>query len=237
MKNLIYFTVGGMSDYIVLTQLCISSILNTNPDKKFDIMIMCDEKYKNNIDIDDVDIMIVNDNKDHIQASMRKVEIFSYSKIWEYENVLYLDSDIIINGNLNVLFDRIKEADKLYVKRETDISINNSHYWWTKELNEDDIKRINNDDMNFFNCGQFLFKVSDKMKEHFDIVLHNIKTNTKEYFYEQSFMNEYFLKHLLTIEDEMIKKYVHLCYPKTNFDIVLFHFCGSDTLENKLNKI
>lgn len=237
-KNLVYFTVGGNSSYANLTKLCIESLRQTNDLQNTDILIMCDEEYKQNIVDLHTDIMITKKNNNGIEASMKKVEIFNYEKIWMYDKVLYLDSDIIVYGNINILFDRVNELDKLYVFRDQTIVKGMDHkYWWTGTLTEEDILFFNTNNKGFFNCGQFLFKVSKEMEGHFNQVLTNIKENTKEYFYEQTFMNEYFLKNLLTIEDEVIKKYVHLCISRDDFDLVLFHFCGNDTINDKLNKM
>jgi len=237
-KNLIYFTIGGNPSYSNLTKLCIETLRKTNELQNTDILIMCDEEYKQNIIDLHTNIMITNKNNNGIEASMRKVEIFSYENIWNYDKVLYLDSDIVVGGNINILFDRVEEEDKLYVFREQNIVSGMYHkYWWSGILTEEDILFFNKNERGFFNCGQFLFKVNKKMESHFNNVLNNIKQNTKEYFYEQTFMNEYFLKNLLTIEDKIIKKYIHLCLQTDNFELVLFHFCGSDTLDNKLNKM
>jgi hypothetical protein len=58
-----------------------------------------------------------------------------------------------------------------------------------------------------FNAGQFLFRVSERMKAHFDNVNWFMLNYTGEYFFEQAFMNYYFCKGYLT-EDTKLQKYM-----------------------------
>ena len=55
-----------------------------------------------------------------------------------------------------------------------------------------------------FNCGQFAFATNDVMKHHFENVCSEIaevrRSGNKNYFYEQSFMNNYFNKRFLTAQ-------------------------------------
>lgn len=226
-KFLIYFTVGGADDYIKLTKCCIESIRKTNSYNSFDIMIMCDKNYKKHIDynIDNVDIMITDDNSTVEQVSMRKVEIFSYPKIWMYEKVLYLDCDIIVNGNLKLLFDKVVE-NKLYIKKDP-IEIFEPRYYINRELLDSDIKKLNDNNLWFFNAGQFLFQVSTEMENHFKNILYNIRNHVGSFFYEQSFMNEYFLDNMQVVSDSFIEDNIKVnCIldnsVKENFIIIHF---------------
>ena len=40
-----------------------------------------------------------------VEASMHKVKIFDFPKIFHYQTILYVDLDCLFLGNLNFLFD------------------------------------------------------------------------------------------------------------------------------------
>ena len=157
---------------------------------------MCDEDYRHLIQDLKVDYtMITNKNSDPMQVSMRKVEIFAFPDINKFDKVIYLDSDIIITGDLNVIFDDIVERDKLYVFEESDdYREHNFKYFGLQNYTPDEIKSFSDRRIKVFNCGQFGFKVSEEMHAHFYNILYFMKNYKGEFYYEQSFMNYYFNK-------------------------------------------
>ena len=244
-----YFTVGGKPQYVAILKFCIETIRATcDENEAYDILVMCDENYKSNVsDIDNIDIMITPPNKDGVQASMRKVEIFSYDKIFNYDKVLYLDCDIVVKGSLSTLFDRIVDYTKLYVYKEFVIKVGMSglYLWWNHPalLTAEIADEFTQSGIGFFNCGQFLFGVSQQMKQHFDNVLENIKNHTGSFFYEQSFMNEYFLLTKNTIQDPVIQDAIVLGQDAIGLgdaknNVLIHHFLGAGTPDEiKLNKM
>jgi hypothetical protein len=54
------------------------------------------------------------------EAGCARIHIFDYENINCYDKILYLDSDILIQRDISLIFDCLK-YDKLYVKREFDI--------------------------------------------------------------------------------------------------------------------
>jgi len=195
-SNLIYFTVGGHPDYIDLLQFCLETLhANCDMINAF-IMVMCDEKYlpyvnklkeANQID----DIMITADNKDHIETSMKKVRIFEYSRIWEFEKVLFLDCDIIILKDIVAnLMPHIEDEEKLYVFTETTIHTLPFHSFM--DYTDEQLQFFKDNNIQPFNCGQFAFRVTEPIYHLFSKVCDLMIKRKTNYFYEQSHMNYIF---------------------------------------------
>lgn len=197
--NLVYFVIGSEPNYTQLLEYCVNTIRCYPENDGYDIMVMCDSEYSQHIKHLPVRIHITEPNATAMQSSMRKVEIFK-TDIEKYDKILYLDSDIVVTGPLGPIFDCIKEPDKLYTKKEgshTDI------YWSRADSPYDaaTLARFKNNGISSFNCGQFAFKNSPEMRQHFENVLNEINRvfNPSIHFYEQVFMNNYFCtgEHLL----------------------------------------
>jgi len=57
-----------------------------------------------------------------MEASSSKLNIFQYENIDYYSKILYLDTDILINNDVNILFEQDISPDKLYALEESVIS-------------------------------------------------------------------------------------------------------------------
>jgi len=243
--NLIYFTVGGVPQYVKLLELCLKSLFRSSPDLKdyIEIMVMCDEDYLQYIEYlkkDYIDhIYITPKNKDHIQVSMRKIEIFSFPDISKYDRVLFLDCDIVILEDIKPFF--IEEldtnSDKLYVIPEFEYHLqfycfkNGYRKYRTEQHNT--IKKNN---LKGFNCGQYLFIQNEFMKVHFENIIKLVSTHSGDYFYEQSFMNYYF--NLANKVDYRFEKYVEFRPTEIKPIYIIYHIALSIlTYQEKLNKM
>lgn len=89
---------------------------------------------------------------------------------YNYNKILYLDTDIIVKGDLNLIFDVCVE-DKLYALEEGSI-FDGSDFWGkTLFLNAGDLELYTNkSDATAFSTGILLFHNSDKMKCFFSDV-------------------------------------------------------------------
>ena len=116
-KNLVYFVIGGPNkQYIDLLKYAINTLRCDN--ENVNIMVMCDDSYVPEISQLKVLIHVTSPNKTHIDASMRKIEIFDYLADKQYENILYIDCDVTINGSLKPIFDKVTRDDVLYAVPE-----------------------------------------------------------------------------------------------------------------------
>lgn len=204
-KNLIYYTIYFNKGYIELLNKSILSILDKS-EPNFDLLLITDEETKINIlkqpFVEKITpkFLITPTPFDGVEASQNKVLVFNYENIKEYDKVLFLDCDIVCLKNVNNIFKQNLEHDVLYTARNSNLS------WWHHKtfhhgfefLGDDYVKEMTFAKQMPFNAGQFLFRISDRMKSHFDNVIWFMANWTGEYFFEQAFMNYYFCKNYLT---------------------------------------
>ncbi len=92
-KNLVYYSVGGHRDYSLMLKLSIQSIINNNSND-YDILIITDEKYKDDylsdINHDIIKYCILQQTEDPNHIAFNRVKIFQYENIFDYDKTLYL---------------------------------------------------------------------------------------------------------------------------------------------------
>jgi hypothetical protein len=164
MKNLIYFTVGFNPEYIELTYWCIYSLLYQGLSlENLDILIMCDQEYVKYVEEklpSWVKIMITDHNNCAMHASMRKMEIFNFVDIYQYDKILYLDSDIVSVKNIKVFFEKELDPNVLYVKSENVDHTSSFHSLESYKYTNEQMMFFKEHDIKPFSCGHFLFKNS-----------------------------------------------------------------------------
>lgn len=218
MKNLIYFTVGFNPEYIELTYWCIYSLLYQGLSlENLDILIMCDQDYLKYVQEklpSWVKIMITDHNNCAMHASMRKIEIFNFVDIYQYDKILYLDSDIVTLKNIKVFFEKELDPNVLYVKSENVDHTSSFHSLESYKYTNEQMMFFKEHDIKPFSCGHFLFKNSIHMKQHFNNVIDLVKKYIGNFFYEQSFMNYYFNLNNLT-DPTFLDEYIGLNVAKS----------------------
>lgn len=240
--NLVYFTVGGHPDYINLLQFCLETLHENCDMTNTFIMVMCDEKYlpyvnklKETNQIDD--IMVTADNNNHIETSMKKVRIFEYSRIWEFEKVLFLDCDIIILKDIIAnLMSNIEDEEKLYVFTESTIHTLPFHSFL--DYTDEQLQFFKDNNIRPFNCGQFAFRVTEPIYHLFSKVCDLVNERTTNYFYEQSHMNYVF--NLANATISLLNNYFELANifnsSKSNQNVIHFAY-GNVPFTFKLEKM
>ena len=199
-KNLLYFTIFLSDSYLDVLHMCLKSIVTNTPNINFDVLFITDEISKSKIEKFDVissfnvDYMILPSVKTGPIASLKKLNIFDYTKISEYSKILFFDADILCIRDLNIIFQKDLEPEKLYVCvteiHKSPLLLTPTH--GIMYLSKDDAGFIyDNPDIVPFNAGQFMFLNSSRMKEHFSNIRWLKSAWPDEYFYEQSFMNYY----------------------------------------------
>ena len=119
--NLIYMCVFYQLEYIKLLNLLIRSIsekANINKETTHILIItspLFQPLIKKCLDIYDLPLhyYILNINT-LMDSSCCKLKIFQYDDIDTYKKILYLDTDVLINSDINILFDHDISTDKLY---------------------------------------------------------------------------------------------------------------------------
>ena len=104
------------------------------------------------------------------EAGCARLNIFSYDTISNYENILYLDTDILLNSDVNILFNLDISSEKIYALEEGNI---HSDFWGGQFFNFNEFDK----NMSAFTSGILFFKNSQTIKILFD----TIKTHIFEY--------------------------------------------------------
>jgi alpha-N-acetylglucosamine transferase len=115
---LVYLTVGHDPFFAILVELCVNSILATTDNSKIDICIMCSSDYQQYVSHLPVKIHLTGWTESAMLSSMRKLEVFNVQNIFDYERVLFLDGDIIVQKSLIPLFEAVTDSSKLYIFNE-----------------------------------------------------------------------------------------------------------------------
>jgi lipopolysaccharide biosynthesis glycosyltransferase len=176
--NLIYMCVFYQQRYIDLLELLISSIsVKGNIDKETtDILIITSAQFQPLIHaiLEDFNLPIqyyILDIYTPLHAACARLHIFSYDKINKYDTILYLDTDILINSDINKLFSLTLSSEKLYALEEGNIGC---EYWGGQFF---DFTKFDRNDT-AFSSGILLFKNSQDIKSLFHRTNIHITTYT-----------------------------------------------------------
>lgn len=223
-RNLVYFSLAGKQAYVDMLILLLKSIEKHTPLDSIDFLIITDAKTytlidisitENNVDNFNINFMFVDDITYGVEASMKKTDIYKYESLTNYNNVLYLDVDIVVVNSLLPILEHSIEDDTLYVYPETGCDINGkrssckqyhsqTNIWSLADYNEKELEFLESNQIPVFNAGHFLFKGTNNMRQHFKNITDMYEDHLcitpenkkgferKDFFYEQSYMNKYF---------------------------------------------
>jgi lipopolysaccharide biosynthesis glycosyltransferase len=129
--------------------------------------------------------------------------IFDYQHVNKYKNILFLDADILCVDDISFLFDgtykKLETVDNQYGLRKKEKMMNRniiSSATITHSVCHflpEEWEYIEQEDPTVFNAGQFLFTNTDQMKHHLENVRWLMGIWPSIYFFEQSFLNQYFV--------------------------------------------
>jgi lipopolysaccharide biosynthesis glycosyltransferase len=200
-KTLVYFCVFSNRDYSKLLNLLLTSlVLFTKDLSQIDLLVFTsrdlEEEIKQlarplNLRIDTYIFNFT--GKD--QAVCSKLYIFEYPLTQEYKQVLYLDTDIIIQTDLNIILNVPCLEEKLYGVKEGTIG----HEWWGAELFDFSKTDSSFRNLSGINGGTFLFRPTDKIKRVFENICNDIKERASKNIAlpvcsDQSYINYFFIK-------------------------------------------
>ena len=229
--NLIYMCVFHQHSYINLLQLLITSISikgNINKDTT-DILIItspeflpliCEKLESFNLSIN----YYLLDLYTLFDAGCSRLQIFKYENIHKYNTILYLDTDILLNSDVNVLFNLQISSKKIYALEEGNIG---GEYWGYELF---DFSKYDKNTP-AFTSGILLFNNSECMKLLFDSIQSHIVDyiyNKKNYVpicFDQPFIvynavsqNKY--------DNQVLKKYVENNPSVVSSEKIIYHFPG-----------
>jgi lipopolysaccharide biosynthesis glycosyltransferase len=205
-KNLLYYSIFGPS-FVFLLELSLKTIAK-NCNVNFDLLFITDAPTLHMLETIDVlnkfnwDYHLVDTPVDGVEASIQKLQVFAYKNIDLYKNILFLDADVICTKDFTGIF-KVNNTSALevvvspLVNRKLEAfpevikSAVLSHSLST--FTEENIKFIEKNNPLVFNAGHFYFVNNLQMKEHFNNILWLKNIWPAVYFFEQSFMNQYFV--------------------------------------------
>ena len=118
MKNLVYYNVSLKDEYSQIVKLSIEKLDKSNSNL-YDVLIITTEDYfqRNFVDYKRKNLFFhfISPPENVFDVTFNRFEIFDYEFVSEYENILYIDSDIWVNLNLESIFIQCVEDNKLYV--------------------------------------------------------------------------------------------------------------------------
>jgi lipopolysaccharide biosynthesis glycosyltransferase len=226
--NLIFTSLFYQESYLKLLELLIKSIAEWGKvdSNTTHILIMTSADFKPKIETLVapynliVKYQLFNINS-IMEASMCRLNIFDYEHLNEYDNLLYLDADILINKDLNIIFN-YPIQNKLYALEEGTLG---GEYWGREFF---DFNHFNYNQP-AFNAGVLYFKNTNEIKTLFNDTRNQIvnwfsKGNPVLTCLEQPFLvYNTFMKGL--VENQLMKEYIVM--NPTNIDNkIIYHFAG-----------
>jgi hypothetical protein len=207
-KKLIYFVVGGSPEYVALTRFSIYTLRMLSPglESDVDLVVLCDAAYEPiaRASLPGVAIHVTAPNPQPMIVSLRKVEVFDYvdsvSSSVDYDKILYLDSDVVATGDVRALLERPIDDGVLYVKlegRSGDVQtpeVFGSLVSGLGDYTPSEVARFVSQKTRTINGGTFMFLNSAANRFHFRTLAEKVRTHEGAYFYDQSFVNAYYLR-------------------------------------------
>tara|TARA_R110000737_G_scaffold7175_6_gene21682 strand:+ start:2218 stop:3474 length:1257 start_codon:yes stop_codon:yes gene_type:complete len=218
-RNLVYFTLGVDEKFTRMVKSCIWSILQNTREVVFDILIIHDSgvavsEFCKIFPEVQFHFLEVEKAKDGIEASMNKLKLFSFLKITEYKNVLFLDADIVF-GKVDIrdVFGLSLSTRTFYsvVHSTCLVEMHQTFFHTIRRYEKNEMVKFEEANLVPFNAGQFMFTISNVMQRHFENILYLISVWRKNYFFEQSFMNYYFNSNMVS-DTDLMKKYFSIYY-------------------------
>jgi lipopolysaccharide biosynthesis glycosyltransferase len=228
--NLIYACVFHQHSYINLLKLLITSISvkgNINSETT-DVLVITSPTFQPIIqqELENFDLPLkyhVLDLHTLMEASCCKLKIFQYDEIDKYQKILYLDTDVLVNSDVNVLFNTEISSDKLYALEEGVIG---HEYWGNQFFDFTKYSRT----ISAFSAGVFYFMNSLSMKQLFENTNNHIADYLGKSNNVPQCLDQPFLVYNSVIEqkydNQFMKKYLENNPNVVNRDIIIYHFPG-----------
>lgn len=228
--------------YLPLFKIMIKSIVAFSA-TDFDLCIITNKSYLPELmafpemtAFPQVHYHIVPEDNDLFPALMRKCDIANFKDFLKYDKIMFLDCDIIIQGDLVSLFKKVRALpNKIYAPES------GSHYhkfWGLCNYSDENVDFFRKYKIKSFTSGSYLFKPSEEMKYHL-LECKRFALNYKgSHFYDQSFYNYYFnTKNMSSTRywDNVVLGFPD--YKKDYPDILILHFCGIGMYKSKRRRM
>lgn len=232
--NLIYICVFRQESYITLLKLLINSIsLYSNIDTKTTkLLIMTSSTFYpliKNILTDynslPINYFILDMVDTLMESSCCKLNIFHFPLIDNYKKIIYLDTDVLINNDINNLFNINIDSDKLYALEEGTIG-NPAGYWGLQFF---DFSRFDKNQP-AFSAGVLYFCNSPEMKLLFNDIQMHIQSHTSNGLPLTACLDQPFVVYNAITQgkynNQLMKLYLENNPTSIRDEMIIYHFPG-----------
>ena len=241
--NLIYACVFHQRNYINLLKLLMLSISkrgNINKDSTHILIITSPEFAPiihteiSSFDLPKVDYYTI-DLHSLFEAGCARLNIFKYTNIQNYEKILYLDTDILINSDVNVLFRLELDDDKLYALEEGTIE----HEFWGGQFFDFNIFDKNTP---AFTSGVLFFRNSHSIKSLFDDITMHIENYVAQRKPLPTCLDQPFIVYHAISQNKsnvkLLQEYMENNPSSASVHKIIYHFPGGPgSYQSKLHKM
>jgi len=177
-KNLVYVAVYGKKDYVKLFNLLFASFVISKTDRSgFSLLVMTAPSLKEEIlrSISSIDFGVellvwANEEKPGtFEAAFARYHIFALQQTDQFEKILYLDTDVLINGTLSEIFHNDLSDGTIYCLPESELLSDNADYYGRSLFIEQGLERFLSE--RGFTSGAILFKNGPVVRHMFAEVL------------------------------------------------------------------
>lgn len=224
--NCIFCCVFSQRKYIDMFGLFLESIMRYgNINNNVEILVYTSSLFRDEIlykyNYLKLQFEINDDYTDINLACKARLDLFEFKCINKYQKILYLDTDIIVKKDINVLFNLCIE-DIIYAMEEGRIDDNDDY--WGKTLFAHRCEEYY--DKTAFSTGIMLFKNCDKVSNLFSIIKKHIKDNPMFFCtYDQPYIVFNAFTHKM-YNNKVLKLYVVNEDFNVNSDKIIHHFPG-----------
>jgi len=237
-KYCIFICIFNQEQYITLFYLLLESLfIYGNLDEDIDILVYTSTQFMNTIKQSHLFnakiVFEINDTYSNIdKACKSRLDLFELPSTTKYAKILYLDTDILVKDDINILFD-VCEKDILYVLEEGDLG-QDTHDYYGKSLFGDELN--NYDDKTAFTSGILLFNNCEKIKYLFEKIKEDIVKRPHN-FCDQPYIVYNAFKYNL-FNNKVLKSLVVNNYYDIHSDKIIHHFPGGPGIYgNKIRKM
>jgi len=231
--NLIYFCVFNNSEYIKLLNLCLNSIVSNSKlnEETTDIAIFTSSEFEPLIlkELSKIPkkmnylISTFNEINNIFDTTCYKLLIFNYINIYKYKKILYLDTDILINSDINILFDLDILDDKIYTLEENTID----GLWYGSQFF--DFSKYDKN-ISAFTTGIMYFRNSSTIKQLFKDILNHIFYCLENDYKFIKYLDQPFVVYNSIVQNkynnQLLKKYAENNPQEIKKEKIIYHFPG-----------
>ena len=240
--NCIFICVFNNEKYITMFYLLFKSLmLYGNLTYNTEILVYTSTDFMNKIKqnplFNDKIKFELNDTYNNIdKACKSRLDLFDLPSIESYAQILYLDTDIVVKGDINQVFEVVQE-DILYVLQEGNLTKDGlNNYFGRCLFSTEEIKNLK--DTTAFTSGILLFNNCKVIQELFENINKDIRKRPKEFLtFDQPYIVYNAFKYNL-YNNKILKSLAVNNDANIHSDKIIHHFPGCPGIaQNKLIKM